>query len=173
MSAAASETRLSLCFVQTSIKVWQPLSAHPLPLSIRRIVSERLWKCSNHTWNPNICTKDTVPLEENSIGNNRAFLWGKHLPLTRPSVWSFFSPRKWFSFKFCRTSTRQQFSRILPYPFNICEPTVNQCQCLCKLYRFRNIKNDSCVDIHMATAKQQPYSVGWAPGVMSNCFNSG
>lgn len=27
------------------------------------------------------------------------------------------------------------------------------------------------LNIHMATAKQQPYSVGWAHGIIRNCFN--
>lgn len=26
-------------------------------------------------------------------------------------------------------------------------------------------------NVHMATAEQQPYSLGRAPGIMSNCFN--
>lgn len=79
-SAVASQKCLSHCFVQTSFKVWQPLSAHPLPLSIRSCVSERLWKCSNHTWNLNICTKDTVPLEGKKASDNKGSLWRKDLP---------------------------------------------------------------------------------------------
>lgn len=79
-SALASQKCLSHCFVQTSFKVWQPLSAHPLPLSVRSCVSERLWKCSNHTWNLNICTKDTVPLEGKRASDNKGSLWRKNLP---------------------------------------------------------------------------------------------
>lgn len=166
----ASQTRLSLCFVQTSFKVWQPLRAHPLPLSIRNSVSERLWKCSNHTWNPNICTKDTLPPEINSAGNNRASLWGKHLPLLALAhlFGPFYSKQMALLHVFLGPPQGDSFieSHLLPSVSVSWQLCVNCTRS--GISRMIHVRK-----IHMAKAEQQPYSVGWAPGIMSNCFNSG
>lgn len=105
-------------------------------------MSERLWKYSNHTWNPNICTKDTAPPEE---ATTQPHCGGSTFPF--PSLAHLFGP--FYSKQmalfcvFLRASARWQFSWIPRSSLNICKLTVNQCHGLCKLHRFRNIKNDS------------------------------
>lgn len=131
-----------------------------LPLSIKRSVSEMQWKCSNHTWNPNICTKDTVPLEENSSGNNRATLWGR-LFHTLPSVCFFLSQENGFMF-FLDSPQGDRFiwSHLLSsIPVMWQRANVKACvncrgSCVSRMIHARNI--------HTATAEQQAYSVGWA-----------
>lgn len=148
----------------------QQLSGHPLTLSLGNSVSKSLRKRSNRTRNPNICTKDTLPLEENNVGDNRDTLFGKQLFLARPSAPSLLMPSKWLQRVFLLKASAKVDSLPDPTFSPPVSPTRRRAHtrvCVNRtgsgLWRVTHV-----LEIHMATAEQQPYSEQQAPVIMSN-----